>query len=288
MGLLRKHSRFGFMIACFALVAGLALFAASCSDDTGGGGSAEGDIEQTLRDIATAWNNQDYGAWSAHFTENGIMADLADVEGQSPEGLRASFMDTSLLWWTMLPNDELIIRKIGDITVDGATATAEVEASSREREGDAPASIIFGVRATLLLDDGVWKIDEEKFTSPDLPDGVTTVHLDAKEFAFEFDSPLITSGNIAFEMANTGAQRHQIVIEQVPEDFDVKAALMSEDEAEGMTHIGSTPPQEPGDTRDIVFTNKLPAGRYVMLCFMPDTDGTPHALLGMWSEFTIE
>ena len=282
MGLLRRRSRLGFTIACFALVAGLALFAAACS-----GGSAEADIEQTLRDIATAWNNQDWDAWSAHFTENGIMADRADVEGQSPEGLRAGF-DASLLWWIMLPNVELVIRKIGDITVDGDTATVEAEASSREREGDAPASIIFGVRATLLLDDGVWKIDEEKFTSPDLPDGVTTVHLDAKEFAFEFDPSLITSGNIAFEMANTGAQQHQIVIEQVPKDFDVEAALMSEDEPEGTTHIGSTPPQEPGDTRDIVFTDELPAGRYVMLCFMPDTDGTPHALLGMWSEFTIE
>ena len=287
MGPLRRRSRLGFTIACFALVAGLALFAASCSDDTGGGGSAEGDIEQTLRDIATAWNNQDWDAWSAHFTENGIMAGRADVEDQSPEGLRAGF-DASSLWWIMLPNDELVIRKIGDITVDGDTATAEVEASSREREGDAPASIIFGVRATLLLDDGVWKIDEEKFTSPDLPDGVTTVHLDAKEFAFEFDPSLITSGNIAFEMANTGAQQHQIVIEQVPKDFDVEAALMSEDELEGTKHIGSTPPLEPGETRDIVFTNKLPAGRYVMLCFMQDTDGTQHALKGMWSEFTIE
>lgn len=280
MGLLRRRSRLGFTIACFALVAGLALFAASCS-----GGSAEADIEQTLRDVATAWNDQDWDAWSAHFTENGIKADRADAEDPSPE--RAGF-DASSLWWIMLPNDELVIRKIGDITVDGDTATVEAEASSRNREGDAPASIILGIRATFLLEAGVWKIDKEEFTSPDVPAGLTTVHLDAKEFAFAFDPSLITSGNIAFEMANTGAEQHQIVIEQVPEDFDVEAALRSEDELEGTTHIGSTPPLEPGETRGIVFTDKLPAGRYVMLCFMPDKDGTQHALKGMWSEFTIE
>ena len=44
---------------------------------------------------------------------------------------------------------------------------------------------------------------------------------------------------------------------------------------------------EPGDTRNIVFTDSLPDGRYVMLCFLPDTDGAPHVSKGMWKEFRV-
>jgi ketosteroid isomerase-like protein/uncharacterized cupredoxin-like copper-binding protein len=266
------------VLCVLATAIALAALGAACTD---GGSDAEGDVEQTLRDIAAAWNDQDYDAWSAHFTENGIMIDLADVEDQSPEGLRAGFEQFS-------SEDELVIHTIGEIAVDGDTATAEAEMSSRERGGDAPSSIIIGLSATLVLEDEVWKIDTEEFTSPEIPDGVTSVALEAAEFSFTFDTGAVAGGDFAFVMNNVGAQQHHIVVEQVPEDFDVEAALMSEEEPEGLTHIGSTPPQEPGDTRNIVFTDELPPGRYVILCFMPDTDGTPHALKGMWKDFTVE
>lgn len=49
---------------------------------------------------------------------------------------------------------------------------------------------------------------------------------------------------------------------------------------------------DPGDTTNIVFTKPLAPGRYLLACFVPDEtegeNGTPHALKGMYKEFTIE
>jgi ketosteroid isomerase-like protein len=256
------------------------VFAAACGGSNGS--SDKDDVEQTLRDIVAAWNDQDYDAWSANFTENGIKAELADLEDQSPEGLRAGFENFS-------SEEELILHKIGEITVDGDTATAVGEASSKERGGAAPASIIIGLNPTLVKEDGEWKVDVQGFTSPEIPDGTATVDLEATEFSFTFDAAATNDGDFAFVMNNAGGQQHHIVIEKIPEDLDLEQALESEEdpEPEGLVHIGATPPQEPGDTRNIVFTDSLPDGRYAMLCFMPDTDGTPHAIKGMWKEFRV-
>jgi hypothetical protein len=49
---------------------------------------------------------------------------------------------------------------------------------------------------------------------------------------------------------------------------------------------------EPGETSNLVFAEPLEAGRYLFICFRPDTsegpDGTPHALKGMYKELTIK
>ena len=256
----------------------LGVFGTACGG--GNGSSDKDDVEQTLRDSVAAWNGQDYDAWSAIHTENGIKAELSDIEDQSPEGLRAGFENFS-------SEDELVLHKIGEITVDGDTATAEAGVSSQERGSAAPASIIIGLNSKLVKEDGDWKLDAAEFTSPELPDGVATVDLEATEFSFTFDASQITDGNIAFVMNNAGGQQHHIVVEKIPEDLDIEQAVQSEDDPEGLVHIGSTPPKEPGDTRNIVFTDDLPDGRYAMLCFMPDTDGAPHVSKGMWKEFRV-
>lgn len=94
----------------------------------------------------------------------------------------------------------------------------------------------------------------------------------------------------AFEVENVGDQPHHVVIEKIPEDLDIEATVQSDDEPEGLVHIGSTPPWEPGDTGTVVFTETLEPGRYVMLCFMPDTtdpEGAAHVEKGMWKEFRV-
>jgi len=151
-----------------------------------------------------------------------------------------------------------------------------------------PSTFLIAARGSMIKDGDDWKFDGQEFISPDIPDSVTTVQLDAAEFSLTFDAAQASSGHIAFQMANVGAQQHHVTMEQVPEGLNIEEALQSEEEPEGLVHIGSTPPLDPGDTRNIVLTEDLPPGRYVLLCFLPDTDGTPHALKGMWKDFTVE
>jgi hypothetical protein len=62
--------------------------------------------------------------------------------------------------------------------------------------------------------------------------------------------------------------------------------------AEGVEFIGGTNDVAAGESSNIVFVAPLEAGRYVMVCFLPDTDegpeGTPHFAKGMVKEFTVE
>lgn len=126
--------------------------------------------------------------------------------------------------------------------------------------------------------------------SPEIPSGVTAIDLSMSEFAFSFDASAVTSDQtIAFSVENVGEQPHEIGLARVPADFDLQAALQSEEEPPGIEEIGFLDPQDPGATANLVFTEPLEPGRYVMVCFIEDpATGQPHALLGMFSDFTIE
>ena len=110
------------------------------------------------------------------------------------------------------------------------------------------------------------------------------------EFAFVYDPALITSGHIAFRVENVGKQPHEVALVKVPAGLDVQQALRSPEPPPGIEDIGFILLQHTGETMNMVFTQALAPGRYLMVCFLPDTegDGQPHALKGMVSEFTIQ
>lgn len=255
--------------------------AGACGSD---GDNDDEAIEDVIRAAVQAWNDQDFDAFKTLHTEAGLKAQLEDAEDPDTEaGLREAF--------GLFTEDKEVIDKIGDINVDGDKATAYVEAYQEAREDPAFAAIVLGVNASFVKDGEDWKIDGLEFVSPEKPDGATSVHIDANEFAFGFNPEDITSGKVSFEIANVGKQPHHFVLEQIPDDLDIETALQSEEDPEGAVHIGATPPWDPGKTYNIVFTADLEPGRYVMLCFMPDTDdpeGTPHAFKGMYKDFRIE
>jgi hypothetical protein len=58
----------------------------------------------------------------------------------------------------------------------------------------------------------------------------------------------------------------------------------------GVEFIGAVFAEEPGDDTNMVFTQPLEPGHYIMVCFLPDVNDpeeTPHALKGMLSDFNI-
>jgi hypothetical protein len=131
-----------------------------------------------------------------------------------------------------------------------------------------------------------------------VPDGTTLVHVDLNEFAFAFNPDDVTGANVAFEAANVGEQQHELAIARIPADADLDALIAEfagggpdTPPPAGVEFLGAVAPVEPDATQNLVFVDPLTPGRYAMLCFFPDTDDpeeTPHALLGMVNEFTIE
>lgn len=120
------------------------------------------------------------------------------------------------------------------------------------------------------------------------------VSLQLSEFAFGFDqaSDAVKSGNFAFHVKNIGNQQHMVGIIKIPEDADAQEVINSEDEdIPGVEGIDFRFPYNPGDESDLVFAAPLEPGRYLMACYIADTndpEGTPHAFKGMTAEFTVE
>ncbi len=127
----------------------------------------------------------------------------------------------------------------------------------------------------------------------DLPEGASLeveedaqrVDVTATDFEFAFESPT-EAGRTSFVLTNDGAEAHFLLVVKLAEGVTLQQALETED-PEGMiegqweTHLAA-----PGGDEEAI-TFDLEPGNYGMACFLPTTDGTPHAFLGMTSEFTI-
>ena len=77
----------------------------------------------------------------------------------------------------------------------------------------------------LVIEEDAWKIESEEVLSPDVPEGVTLVHVDLNEFAFGVNTNDIGDGNVAFEAKNVGTQEHELAIVAIPADADVDALV---------------------------------------------------------------
>lgn len=123
--------------------------------------------------------------------------------------------------------------------------------------------------------------------------------IELMEMMFHGLTETVPAGTHVWEVANSGAAIHELVVLQlapgVPADQFIESLLAppsATPEAEAssgpppVTMIGGVAPMNPG------YTNFLPlefvAGEYVAICFIPDPEtGAPHAALGMVMSFTV-
>ena len=256
------------LAAVLMLVAGLAAFAAACGGDDG----EEGEIRDTADAIVKAYNDKDVDAFLSYWTDSGIQ-----------EGFDATRQEAQEFLAEGLGDPPMSIRSISNIKVSGDTATADVELAfglSLEPERD-----------SFVKEGGVWKIDGAEDVSPEIPSDVTAIDLKLVDFAFDFDASAIKSGDIAFRVENVGEQPHQVILSKIPEDLDLEAALQSEETPPGVEDIAVLEFVDVGAKANMVFTESLEPGRYVLLCFFPDTEdpeGTPHVFKGMQAEFHVQ
>jgi len=254
------------IFAVLALVA-LTAFAAACGDDDG----KEGEIKDTADAIVKAYNDGDVDAFLSYYTDSGIESGFGATREEAQQFLAEG-----------LGEPPLTLRSISSIEVDGDTATADVD-------------LVFGrllqpERDTFVKEAGVWRIDSAEELSPEIPSDVTAIDLRTPDFAFDFDAGAITDGDIAFRVENVGEQPHQVILSKIPEDLDLEAALQSEETPPGVEDIAVLEFVDVGAKTNMVFTESLEPGRYVLLCFFPDTEdpeGTPHVFKGMQAEFNV-
>lgn len=125
-----------------------------------------------------------------------------------------------------------------------------------------------------------------------------TLRITEREYAFETSGEPV-AGSLTIEVENAGAELHEIAMAKLldgktPED--AKAALdaateETENVLEGIAEedsaiddLGSV--QAPGSGYAITGPD-VPAGEYLLMCFIPNAEGVPHYKLGMFGSFSI-
>ena len=116
-----------------------------------------------------------------------------------------------------------------------------------------------------------------------------TTALEARTSDYKFVMPALTAGTHTIHYINDGPAIHEIQLVRLNEGATMESYMAA------MAPGASAPPPgvavggpgalSPGG--DNYWTVTLEPGRYLLLCFVPDPDGTPHAMKGMVQELTI-
>ncbi|HLE57568.1 MAG TPA: hypothetical protein VJB15_10835, partial [Rhodothermia bacterium] len=111
------------------------------------------------------------------------------------------------------------------------------------------------------------------------------VHVIAKDFSFEAPAQ-IAAGLTTLHLMNEGKEAHQAQILRLTEgktfdDFSAAMKTMKPDAPppSWIIPVGGPNAAPPGGTAGA--TSTLEPGNYALVCFIPSTDGVPHAMKGM-------
>lgn len=110
----------------------------------------------------------------------------------------------------------------------------------------------------------------------------------AQDYSFELPST-IPAGTVTLRLVNKGKELHHVQLAKL-EQGKTMADLHKAMETEGppppwFVLIGGPNAPEPGGSAEATMT--LDAGNYVLLCFIPSPDGTPHMMKGMVKALTV-
>lgn len=235
---------------------------------------AEDEVASAVDAVFDAFNQGDIDGLIELFTDAGFVAFASDPgEPLTPEEARAEIEG-----FIGLITLELLEAEVESAEVDSAIVRVRYDAGGQQ---------VFQTWQLIRAND-LWLVDAVTNEEPEVPDGYESVPVELFEYGFEFDQSLIGLGDqIAFEATNVGQESHEIVFARVPADLDLEAAFGSPEPPEGVVDLAFTF-TGPGESGVALVEGPITPGRYVMLCFVPDPQGTPHVARGMVAEFTIE
>ena len=229
-----------------------------------------GSVEGAIR----AFNNHNLPVFLSYFTDSGI---AAAFEGST----RAELLALGDAFFEEGPPSPISYSGLTLLQSTANTAVTEMNLAF--------IKVVDRERDFWVLEGGVWKINDVEELPEVIPAGVTAVDMRLQEFAFVYDRSQVASGRFAFKVQNAGRQFHEIALVKIDRSEPLLQLLGESEEGppEGVEFFGAGF-YEPGDSGNFVLSEPLAAGRYALVCFIPDeADGIPHALKGMFSEFTV-
>ena len=258
----------------------LALGSLTYTDRQAQAQTPEEDIVATVEAAVAAWNAQDWDAFTALFTSRG----LGEFFGIGEDDDAAAILAEEFAF-----TGPIVSSTVTDLFVTSGNASGIVELQFGSGFG------IYEEWSFLFMDGG-WKINGTEPASRPIPEGVPVVDMVLQEYAFVYNEAAILAadGNFAFDVTNIGQEEHEIVIFGIDSNDSLLEILQSSSEPEspddlppGLEFVTFGGVFEPGQDGTVVLDQPLTAGRYGLVCFLPAPDGTPHAFLGMVSEFEI-
>ncbi|HSU97966.1 MAG TPA: hypothetical protein VLI40_12095 [Gemmatimonadaceae bacterium] len=115
-----------------------------------------------------------------------------------------------------------------------------------------------------------------------------TLTLTANDYAFTGMTARVSAGWVTIRMVNAGKELHMFASASVPRGMTTGAVLdsiMKDRVPKGFTEWGGPNAVAPGDTNTV--TLFLPAGSYVVGCFVVSPDGKTHFMKGMMGSFEV-
>jgi hypothetical protein len=268
------------LLSISAVVAGLVLGAGALGMQTDRAQAApEDDITATFEAAVAAWNAQDAEAFADLFTDAGLL-NAFDLTRDELDVLEEEMASTG----------PIANATISDIFATSGQATAIVDIQFEQ------GFSIFEEWGFLFdFTAGGWLINHSETASRPIPEGVPAVQMLLDEYSFNYNAAAIQAadGNFAFQVSNVGEEEHEIVLFEITTSaplgdvVDAIAESGEDEQPEGVGAIEFLGFFTPGTDGTAIPSAPLAQGRYGLICFIPAADGTPHAFLGMVSEFTV-
>lgn len=249
----------------------MSAFAVAC------GGSDQSAVESTVRRAVSAYNEADVEAFLALHTDQAI---------ESEYGLPRDLAKPHIT--EIIGQPPIEVRSLTNTNVKGNSATVDFERTQ--------GKVLVLERVSLIKTGGEWKLDGFEDLPLDIPPNATPVVIEMSEFAFLIESDGLSDGNIALAIGNAGQQDHEAVVARIDDNLNLNELVPAiADSTDGETPAGveeivAFRAYEPGETANVIFAEPLEPGRYAVMCFFPDVNDpehTPHALKGMFAEFTV-
>lgn len=269
-------------------------------------------LESIIRDVADCQTTGNFDAVSRMSTER-YLGQLLAGDGKFP---RAAYVAIA----QSLPLVPITILSVQDSVIKGKKASVTVLALHGKElnlsrftlvRGDAPkAASTPAAEATgepeIVADDATvapdaaatatptvkvprrgWLIDSETPMALEPPINATTIDVSITDRRIKIDPKTTTNGTIVLRGTNDGDDTHEMLVIKVDAGSSVDAILRAAGPAfpAGLTFIGQTT-INPGDSADLILVDLTP-GTYAIVDLLPDAEGVPHLVSGLYATFKL-
>ena len=249
-----------------------ALLIAAC------GGGEDPAVGETVRSAVASYNAKDVAGFLGALTDKAVQEQYGAPREQAAAAVSKSIGDPPIE-----------VRRLSNTNVSGTTATIDFEHTS--------GKVVVVEQVAMVKDGDQWRIDGFNNQPVQIPGGTKAIGVEASEFAFKLDGD-VKDGDIALAVRNVGQQEHELVLARIADSVPLESLVMEIAQAGNDASKAPAAVQEivafgsykPGESGNIVFAKALDPGRYGLFCFFPDVNDpeqTPHALKGMYAEFSV-